>query len=59
MPYRVPRDPMHRAWERFKRLFQRNPAEPAEPDDPYAYVGAPKKPRPPLRGSAVAVDPES
>ena len=25
-----------------------------EPEDPYAYVGAPKKPRPPLRGDAAA-----
>jgi len=28
------------------------------PDDPYAMVGAPKKPRPPLRRSSIAVDPE-
>lgn len=61
MPYRTPHDPMRRAWERFKRLFKRTPAEPGAepPDDPYSYVGAPKKPRPPLRGSSVAVDPES
>jgi hypothetical protein len=25
-----------------------------EPEDPYAYVGAPKKPRPPQRGAAAA-----
>jgi hypothetical protein len=25
-----------------------------EPEDPYAYVGAPKKPRPPKRGAAAA-----
>ena len=31
--------------------------EPEHPDDPYALVGAPKKPRPPLRGAAAAVDP--
>jgi len=36
---------------RFLR-YLRNP-EP-EPEDPYAYVGAPKKPRPPLRSSAAA-----
>jgi hypothetical protein len=34
-----------------KRIFRKT-AEP--PEDPYAYVGAPKKPRPPLRGAAVA-----
>ncbi len=56
MQYRTPRDPMRRAWDRLKRLFQRTP-EP--PEDPYAYVGAPKKPRPPLRSSSAAVDPES
>jgi hypothetical protein len=55
MQYRQPRGPMRRAWDRLKRLFERNP-EP--PEDPYAYVGAPKKPRPPLRSSSVAVDPE-
>jgi hypothetical protein len=32
---------------------------PELPGDPYAYVGAPKKPRPPFRGtSAVAEIPE-
>jgi|GEM_PF-5100931 len=31
-------------------------AEPGHPDDPYALVGAPKKPRPPLRGAAAALD---
>ena len=30
--------------------------EPEHPDDPYALVGAPKKPRPPLRGAAVALE---
>jgi len=25
-----------------------------EPEDPYAYVGAPRKPRPPRRGAAAA-----
>jgi len=51
MPYRTPRDPMRRAWDRLKRLFQRSP-EP--PGDPYAYVGAPKKPRPSNRSAAAA-----
>jgi hypothetical protein len=31
---------------------------PGHPDDPYALVGAPKKPRTPLRGLAAAVQPD-
>ncbi len=38
------------AVERIKRFFKR---EPDSPDDPYALVGAPKKPRPPLKSAAV------
>ena len=34
-----------------KRLLRR---EPEPPEDPYAYVGAPKKPRPPLRSASAA-----
>jgi len=36
---------------RIKRFFRR---EPGLPDDPYAMVGAPKKPRPPQRSAAAA-----
>ena len=36
-------------WDRVKRLFKREP-----PADPYALVGAPKKPRPRGRGAAAA-----
>lgn len=32
--------------------------EPGHPDDPYALVGAPKKPRPPLRTLAARDKPE-
>jgi hypothetical protein len=32
--------------------------EPEHPDAPYALVGAPKKPRTPLRGASAAVKPE-
>jgi len=39
--------------DRIKRLFKREPEGPA---DPFAYVGAPKKPRPPHR-SATAAEP--
>lgn len=38
--------------------FKRKPANPEDPDDPFAMVGAPKKPRPPLRHSSIAVEPE-
>jgi hypothetical protein len=40
---------------RIKRMLGRNP-EP--PDDPYAYVGAPKKPRLPQRSASAAAEPE-
>jgi hypothetical protein len=51
---------MHRkldeAWRAFRRLFRRR--QPGMPDDPYAYVTAPKKPRPLKGGAAVAEEPE-
>ena len=47
---------MHeRLAQSIRRIFRKRDAD---PDDPYALVGAPKKPRPPLRSSAVAVEPE-
>ena len=40
-----------------RRIFGGNPAEP--PKDPYAPVGAPKKPkRPPQSGAAALAEPE-
>jgi hypothetical protein len=39
-----------------KRLLKRE--RPDLPDDPYAMVTAPKKPRPPHRSTAVADEPE-
>jgi len=42
------------AFARLKRKIRR---EPEMPDDPYAYVGAPKKPRLPQRSAAVAEPP--
>ncbi|HEY3835576.1 MAG TPA: hypothetical protein VGL72_03355 [Bryobacteraceae bacterium] len=36
-----------------RRLLRKNPEAPG---DPYAWVGAPRKPRPPLRSSAVALE---
>jgi hypothetical protein len=40
------------AWKKVKSFFKR---EPDAPDDTYALVGAPKKPRPPKRHDAAAV----
>ncbi|MGC9995323.1 MAG: hypothetical protein ABSE79_08365 [Terriglobia bacterium] len=42
------------AVEKAKRLFKREPRLPEE--DPYAYVTAPKKPRPPYRSAAAVAD---
>ena len=35
---------------RLRRMMRR---EPESPEDPYSYVGAPKKPRPPTRSAAA------
>jgi hypothetical protein len=44
------------ALDRIKRLFRRRPDV---PEDPYAYITATKKPRPPRRGAAaVAEEPD-
>jgi hypothetical protein len=48
-PHRLVRDIL----ERLKRFFRR---EPESPDDPYALVGAPKKPGPPHRSAGATVD---
>jgi len=42
---------------KLKKLLKSKPepeAEPGSPDDPYAYVGAPKRPRSPNRSAAAA-----
>lgn len=38
---------------RIKRLFT---GRPEPPEDPYAYVSVPKKPRPPHRSAAAVAD---
>jgi hypothetical protein len=47
--------------EKFREIFKRwlRRGHPEHPDDPYALVGAPKKPRPPVRSAAAAVRPDS
>jgi len=48
--------PISELLKALRRLLWRNPES---PEDPYAYVGAPRKPAPPhLRASAVAERPE-
>jgi hypothetical protein len=43
-----------REWQNtVKRFFK---GEPDAPEDPYAYVTAPKKPRPPYRSAAAVAD---
>ena len=47
------------AIERFLRFLRRQPGvrkEPDTPQDPYAYVGAPKRPRTPNRGAAAVAE---
>ena len=51
MHRRSARKKIREALARIKRFFR---AEPEAPDDPYAYVGAPKKPRLPQRSAAAA-----
>jgi len=50
------RRPLRKAIDAVRRWFQKE--SPEHPDDPYALVGAPKKPRPPLRSSAAVAEPE-
>jgi alkanesulfonate monooxygenase SsuD/methylene tetrahydromethanopterin reductase-like flavin-dependent oxidoreductase (luciferase family) len=44
------------ALERLKKLFKKEPEPPAA--DPYAYVTAPKKPRPSNRSAAAVAEME-
>lgn len=47
--------PLQRAFEKLKRLLRKR-REPEAPEDPYAYVTAPKRPRPSSRSSAAIAD---
>lgn len=52
--YRQPEgSKLQRLLNRLKRLFRPNPEL---PEDPYAMVGAPKKPRPPYRSAAAKAE---
>ena len=53
MKYQPSRRRLHDVLDRVRRFFKREP-EPGSPEDPYALVGAPKKPRPPHRSAAAA-----
>jgi hypothetical protein len=43
-------------WLKLLALIGKGKTE--DPGDPYAMVGAPRKPRPPLRHSSIAQEPE-
>lgn len=43
-----------RILEKLKKVFRRR--EPEQPPDPYAYVTAPRKPRPSSRSTAAVAD---
>lgn len=50
---------LRKALRKMRNWFRRKP-EPESPEDPYSYVGAPKKPKTPsLSASAVAELPEN
>jgi hypothetical protein len=53
MKHRHPHGRIRDLFARLKRFFKR---EPESPGDPYALVGAPKKPRPPHRSAGAAVE---
>jgi len=53
MKYQPRRRRLYEVLNRFRRFFKREP-DPGSPEDPYALVGAPKKPRPPHRSAAAA-----
>jgi hypothetical protein len=44
--------------EKARLLLSRKRKDSGDPDDPFALVGAPVKPRPPLNRSSIAVRPE-
>jgi hypothetical protein len=44
--------------EKVRLLLSRKSDGGGDPDDPFALVGAPVKPRPPLQRSSIAVQPE-
>jgi hypothetical protein len=43
---------------KLRLLISPKPDDDADPDAPFALVGAPLKPRPPLNRSSIAVQPE-
>lgn len=53
MARRTVRRNLRKAWEKVRKLFRRDEFG---GEDPYAYVTAPRKPRPPHRSASAAVD---
>jgi hypothetical protein len=50
---RPPKSRIRGLLDRIKQFFKRDPEL---PEDPYAMVGAPKKPRPPYRRSSATAE---
>jgi len=50
--------PMRELWQRVMKRLRKNPfrKEPEAPEDPFAYVTAPKRPRPPGRSAAAVAE---
>ena len=48
-----PRNGLRALIEKIRRFFKRTPEL---PEDPYAYVTAPKKPKPPSRNAAAVAE---
>ena len=58
MERRPLRERIRRAMASLRRLLKREGPDSPDPDDPYAMVTAPRKPRPPHRSAAVADEPD-
>jgi hypothetical protein len=48
--------PIRAPLERLRRFLKKDPQPPPPAEDPYAYVTAPKRPRPSNRGAAAVMD---
>jgi hypothetical protein len=53
-----PDDPFAIISKMIREAISRKRKDSGDPDDPFALVGAPVKPRPPLNRSSIAVQPE-
>ncbi|MEI9977346.1 MAG: hypothetical protein WDO73_38000 [Ignavibacteriota bacterium] len=51
-------EPVEDIKRKIQTVMAPKPQDPEDPDAPFALVGAPLKPRPPLNRSSMAVQPE-